>query len=64
MFNDIHLIWKGYLGIRDDGSKQQGMGMSAFTVGAPVDMETQVRVPGFHGTVIVTVSGKDIIVIF
>ena len=58
MFKNIHLIRKGYLGIRDYGRKQQGMGMAALIAYDPADMETQATVPGFHGPVIVTVDGE------
>ena len=58
MIKDVHLIREGYLRIRDDGRKQQSMCASALPADNPADMKAQVTIPGFHGSVIVTVNSE------
>ena len=55
---DLLLVAGAYLRIRDDGRKQQSMCASAFTADDTADMKPQVTVPGFHGSVIVTVNSE------
>ena len=53
--DDIRLVGKGDLGIRDDGGRKKGMGMSALAACHPADVEGTGRAVLSEGTVIVTV---------
>lgn len=53
--DDIRLVGKGNLGIRNDGGRKKGMGMSALAAYHPADVEDTKRAILSEGTVIVTV---------
>lgn len=53
--NDVRLVGKEDLGIRDDGRREECMCMSALAAGRPADMEDTGESALPDGTVIVTV---------
>lgn len=55
--DDACLVGKGDLGVRDNGGRQERMGMPAPAAGCPADVECKGKTALFKGTVIVTVYG-------